>query len=220
MTADLIAIDLLRMARDPATGRISRRGTLAVGLRAALFCELALAGQIVDAAGRPFAAGAESNTHRFLDQLRDAVEVRPGVAWLRWYHHVHGDRNALVKELVDKDRWTPTGRSQYDDVDPDGARELARQMTAVATFQLPARDTRDAVLGMLVVICGAVAVPDVVSGRPPARQAPRPKAMRRELRPLLDVIGPDDDITRVAVQNAVGAAATIVRKVRHGHMLA
>ena len=36
--------------------------------------------------------------------------------------------------------------------------------------------------------CGATAVPETI-GRPPARPSPRPKAMRQELRPLLDTIG-------------------------------
>jgi hypothetical protein len=44
--------------------------------------------------------------------------------------------------------------------------------------------------------------------------------MRKELRPLLDAIGPRDDPVRVAVQCAVGTGATVVRKVRRGHMVA
>ena len=97
MPDELIATDLLRIARDPSTGRLVRRNTLAVGLRAALFAELALAGQIVDNAGAPHAIGAAPNTHRFLDQIRDAVAARPEVSWTRWFRHVHGDRVALVK---------------------------------------------------------------------------------------------------------------------------
>lgn len=218
MADDLIATDLLRIARDPYTGRLGRRSTLAVGLRAALFAQLALAGQVEDRDGRPAAVDAGPNAHRFLDQLREGVAGRPDVSWLRWYRHVHGDRIALVKELVDEGRWAPSGRHRYEDEDADGALDLAREVTAVATFQLPPSTAHDAVLGMLSVICGTTAVPDVV-GRPPARPAPRPKAMRRELRPLLDVIGPIDDPVRLAVQNAVGASATVVRKVRHGRMV-
>jgi len=92
MPDELIATDLLRIARDPGTGRLVRRNTLAVGLRAALLAELALAGQIVDYAGAPYAISTAPNKHRFLDQIRDAVAARPGVSWPRWFRHVHGDR--------------------------------------------------------------------------------------------------------------------------------
>jgi hypothetical protein len=215
----LIATDLLRVARDPTTGRLTRRSTLAVGLRAALLADLALAGQIVDNAGAPEAVGTAPNMHRFLDQIRDAVAARPKVSWVRWFRHVQGDRIALVKELVDDGQWTPAGRNRYVDADADGVLELARRTTAVAMLRTPAADSADAVLGMLLVICGATAVPETIGRRPPARGAPRPKAMRRELRPLLDAIGPRDDPARIAVQCALGSGAIVVRKVRRGRMV-
>jgi hypothetical protein len=219
MPDELIATDLLRIARDPSTGRLVRRNTLAVGLRAALFAELALAGQIVDNAGAPHAISAAPNTHRFLDQIRDAVAARPEVSWPRWFRHVHGDRIALVDELINDELWTPVGRHRYTDVDAARMLDRARRVTAVGAMRTPPADSPDAVLGMLLVICGATAVPETI-GRPPARPSPRPKAMRKELRPLLDAIGPHDDPVRIAVQCAVGAGATVVRKVRRGHMVA
>ena len=219
MPDELIATDLLRIARDPSSGRLVRRNTLAVGLRAALFADLALAGQIVDYAGAPYATGAASSTHRFLDQIRDAVAARPGVSWPRWFRYVHGDRIALVNELVDDELWTPVGRNRYIDVDAASMLDRARRLTAVATLRAPPADAPDAILAMLLVVCGATAVPETI-GRPPARPSPRPKAMRKELRPLLDAIGPLDDPVRIAVQHAVGTGATVVRKVRRGRMVA
>jgi Golgi phosphoprotein 3 (GPP34) len=219
MPDELIATDLLRIARDPSSGRLVRRNTLAVGLRAALFADLALAGQIVDYAGAPYATGAASSTHRFLDQIRDAVAARPGVSWPRWFRYVHGDRIALVNELVDDELWTPVGRNRYIDVDAASMLDRARRLTAVATLRAPPADAPDAILAMLLVVCGATAVPQTL-GRPPARPSPRPKAMRNELRPLLDAVGPPDDAVRIAVQHAVGTGATVVRKVRRGRMVA
>ena len=219
MPDELIATDLLRVARDPGTGRLVRRNTLAVGLRAALFADLALAGQIVDYAGAPYATGAASSTHRFLDQIRDAVAARPGVSWARWFRYVHGDRIALVNELVDDELWTPVGRNRYIDVDAASMLDRARRLTAVAALRTPPADAPDAILAMLLVVCGATAVPQTL-GRPPARPSPRPKAMRNELRPLLDAVGPPDDAVRIAVQHAVGTGATVVRKVRRGRMVA
>jgi len=219
MPDELIATDLLRIARDPGTGRLVRRNTLAVGLRAALLAELALAGQIVDYAGAPYAISTAPNKHRFLDQIRDAVAGRPGVSWPRWFRHVHGDRVALVNELVNDELWTPVGRNRYVDVDATSMLDRARRVTAVALLRKPPVDAPDAVLAMLLVVCGATAVPETI-GRPPARPSPRPKAMRQELRPLLDTIGPLDDPVRIAVQHAVGTGATIVRKVRRGRMVA
>lgn len=219
MPDELIATDLLRIARDPSSGRLVRRNTLAVGLRAALFADLALAGQIVDYAGAPYATGAASSTHRFLDQIRDAVAARPGVSWARWFRYVHGDRIALVNELVDDELWTPVGRNRYIDVDAASMLDRARRLTAVAALRTPPADAPDAILAMLLVVCGATAVPQTL-GRPPARPSPRPKAMRNELRPLLDAVGPPDDAVRIAVQHAVGTGATVVRKVRRGRMVA
>jgi hypothetical protein len=219
MPDGLIATDLLRIARDPSSGRLVRRNTVAVGLRAALFADLALAGQIVDYAGAPYATGTASNTHRFLDQIRDAVAARPGVSWPRWFRYVHSDRIALVNELVDDELWTPVGRNRYIDVDATSMLDRARQMTSVAALRTPPADAPDAILAMLLVICGATAVPQTL-GRPPARPSPRPKAMRNELRPLLDAVGSPNDPVRIAVQHAVGTGATVVRKVRRGRMLA
>jgi hypothetical protein len=219
MGDELIATNLLRIARDARTGRLVRRNTLAVGLRSALLAELALSGQIVNNDGAPEAISTAPNAHRFLDQIRDAVATRPGVAWPRWYRHVHGDRIALVKELVDDGPWTPVGRNRYVDADAPGVLELAHRVTAVAALRTPPVDSADAVLGMLLVICGATAVPETI-GRAPARPSPRPKAMRRDLRPLLDAVGPPDDPMRIAVQHALGTGALVVRKVRRGRMVA
>ena len=219
MPNQLIATKLLRIARDPASGRLVRHNTLAVGLRSALFAELALAGQIVDHAGAPYAISTAPTAHRFLDQIRDAVAARPGVSWPRWFRHVHGDRIALVNELVNDELWTQVGHNRYTDVDAASMLDLARRVTAVASLRKPPADAADSILAMLLVICGATAVPETI-GRPPARPSPRPKAMREELRPLLDAIGPLDDPVRIAVQYAIGTGATVVRKVRRGRMVA
>lgn len=76
MPDELIATDLLRIARDPGTGRLVRRNTLAVGVRAALFAELALAGQIVDY-GERLTRSAQHRTRTGFS-TRSGMRSRPG----------------------------------------------------------------------------------------------------------------------------------------------
>ena len=73
---------------------------------------------------------------------------------------------------------------------------------------------------MLLVICGATAVPETIGTRPPLAPHRGRRRCDSELRPLLDAIGPLDDPMRIAVQYAVGTGATVVRKVRRGRMVA
>ncbi len=203
---DRIATSLLRIARNPASGRVGHGNTLDIGLRAGLFADLALAGAVISNDAAPLAIDIGTTGDRFLDAVARAVAGRPGVSWPRWYRHVHDDRTALIGDLVEHGRWVRRSRipARYDDVDQPGAIELAEHANAVAVRRTPPRDAADAVLGTLCAICGAV----------DAR--PRPRAMRDELRPLLDEIGVPEDPIRITVQHALFSAASTVRRARTG----
>lgn len=201
----MIAADLLRIARDPRSGRLRNRGALAVGTRAALMAELALAGCLVDAGPSPVITEADAPQERILATLREAVADQPGHRWVRWFTHVSADREAVARALVDQGRWEPTGGGllggqTYGDREPDATLALVARTLEVAEFHRAPADPAEAVLAALTVICGAV------SGRP------RPRLMDTDLLRLLDVI--DVPIRRRAVQAALDSAAAAIRKRR------
>ena len=197
---DRIATDLLRMARDPATGRIRHRNTLEIGLRAALFAELALNGQLTDNVNAPAVVGDEPTGDRLLDAIRRTVNERPDVTWRRWFRHVRVDRTALTAELVDAGRWErkPGMRLAYTDTQPEESQAVAYEVNRVAQFERSPVDSREAVLTVLAVACGA------------SVRRPRPTATRRELKPVVDAIN------HHATQKIVVTASTVMRRARRG----
>ena len=210
---DRIATNLLRLARDPATGRIRHRAIVAVGLRAALFAELALEGRIVNGAGSPAVApdGPDEPTgDRMLDAVREAVEARPGVSWLRWYRHVSSDCTALRNELIANGRWTQQHggwRATYADADADAVLVLANELDRVARYERAPVDTREAVLAALAVATGG-------NGR-----WPRPGAVRQELVALVDSMSGETAQQSETVQKVVKTAAAAMRRTRRGGSL-
>jgi hypothetical protein len=174
---DRLATQLLRVSRDPGSGRLRHQSPLAIGLRAALFTDLVLAGRVISVGPAPAVGPVGPTDDRILEAVARTVEKRPNVAWWRWYRHVRVDIAALTDELVDAGRWTPRpsalGRTGYDDVDPDSLAELTFTATRIGEFSMAPADSRQAVLAILTVMCGSIA------GRP------RPRALRRDLKPLL-----------------------------------
>jgi len=206
---DRTSTNLLRLGRDPGTGRIRHGSALDIGLRAGLFADLALAGGVVSVNGAPRAVDIGPTGDRFADAVRAAVAARPGVAWPRWYRHVHTDRTAMINELLTQQRWTkrPGLLARYDDADQAGAIELGERAASVAAIRREPRDAREVALAILSVLCGTQG------------GLPRPRAMKDELRPLLDDVGdPDDpeDPVRRTVQHALFSAASTIRRVRRG----
>jgi Golgi phosphoprotein 3 GPP34 len=197
---DRIAVDLLRMARDPASGRIRHRSALDIALRAALFAELALNGKIVDEVNAPALVSDEPTGDRIFDAIRRTVAARPNVMWRRWFRHVRVDRAALCAELVDAGRWERTRGwpAAFSDANPEQAQAIAFEVDRVARFERAPRDSRDAVLTLLAISSGAV-------GR-----RPRPAAVRRELKSVLDAVN------HHTAQKVVVTAATVTRRSRRG----
>jgi hypothetical protein len=197
---DRIAIDLLRMARNPATGRLRHRSSLEVALRAALFSELALSGKVVDDANAPSLADDEPTGDRILDAIRRTIEQRPHVTWRRWFRHVRVDRIALCDELVASGQWTRKSGPlrAYTDAKPEEPQALAFELTKIVTFERAPADSREAVLALLAVASGAV-------GR-----RPRPRAVRRELKSVLEAVN------HHTTQKIVVTAATVIRRGRRG----
>jgi hypothetical protein len=197
---DRIAVDLLRLARDPVSGRIRHRGSLDIALRAALFAELALDGKIVDEGNAPALTSAEPTGDRIFDAILRTVGARPKVTWRRWFHHVSADRAALCAELVDAGRWESMRgwRAAFSDAKPDEVQANVLELERVARFERAPRDPREAVLTLLAIACGAL-------GR-----RPRPAAVRRELKLVFDAV---DDLT---TQKVVATAATVIRRSRRG----
>ncbi len=202
-----IAADLLRIALDPDTGRLRHRRALAVGTRAALMAELALAGCLVDGGASPVVTPAPPPEDRLLSVLRHAIDEQPGHRWVRWFTHVSADRDAVAEQLVATELWQPTGGrllggSTYVDRDPATVVALVGRTAEVAEFRRTPASAQEAVLGSLAVVCGAI------SGRP------RPRAMDTDLMRLLDVLGPLEFPERRAVQAALDCAATAVKRGR------
>src|SRR6266581_3712607 len=73
VSEDRMATDLLRLARDPITGRIKHRTGVDVCLRAALFADLALRGQIINRRGSPAVALPELTGDRMLAAMCGAT---------------------------------------------------------------------------------------------------------------------------------------------------
>ena len=195
---DRIATDLLRMARNPVSGRLRHESSLEVALRAALLAEMALNGQVVDQLNSPSLVGDEPTGDRIVDAIRRAVGQRPNVIWLRWFRHVRVDRKALCAELVDSGRWEarPGWRTAFTDAKPDEALVLGFETNRVATYDRAPADAREAVLAVLAVACGATGA------------RPRPAAARRDLKPIVDSI--DDRTT----QKIVVTASNVIRRDR------
>jgi Golgi phosphoprotein 3 (GPP34) len=174
---DRLATQLLRVARDPGSGRLRHPGSLAIGLRAALFTDLVLLGRVGQDGPGPGVGPMPATEDRILEAVARTVERRPRVAWWRWYRHVRPDTEALVGELVAAGRWTerPGNRTRaaYDDADEAGLAELTHATMQVAESLTAPRDARQAILAILTVMCGSI------TGRP------RPRALRRDLKPLL-----------------------------------
>jgi hypothetical protein len=204
---DRIASDLLLIARSPTTGRLRHRSSLEIGLRAALFADLAFQQRLVQSRSGPavLTTGEDPPSEdRVLDKVLTAVHEQPGVSWKRWYHHVGVDRAVLTKELVEQGRWVRErdrlGRVVHRDTDQDATLALVQAALQVAEFQAQPRDGRQAVLAVLTTMCGSVV------GRP------KPRALRQELKPLLDTAGISADPIRIAVEGALGGCGVAIRK--------
>jgi hypothetical protein len=195
---DRIAVDLLRLARNPVSGRIRHRGSLDIALRAALFAELALDGRIVDEGNAPALTSAEPSGDRIFDAILRTVAERPNVTWRRWFRNVSADRAALCAELVDAGRWVGTRGwyATFSDAKPDEVQANALELERIARFERPPRDRREAVLTLLAIACGAL-------GR-----RPRPAAVRRELTPVFDAVD------HPTAQKVVATAASVIRRTR------
>jgi Golgi phosphoprotein 3 (GPP34) len=202
---DRTATRLLLIARDPRTGRLRYPTVLDAGLRATLFADLILSGRIRSDGLAPVAADSPLSGDRILDAVHRAVANRANVAWPRWYRHVRADRLVLTAELVEQGRWEPVGgllRPAFRDTEPDQALETAQHVLAVAEKRGEPRDSADAVLALVSVLCGAVGT------------APRPRALRSELITLLDTIGSTTDPVRRAMQNSLVGATVGIRRAR------
>jgi hypothetical protein len=198
---DRLATDLLRVALDPATGRMRYRSRVDVCLRAALFADLALRGQIVSHLGAPAIVDPEPTGDRMLDAVRGTVERRPEVVWIRWFRHVSTDCPALRNELVADGRWQRQRRgwrATFTDSQADAMLAVAHELDQVTRYEREPADVREAVLATLAVMCGA-------TGR-----RPRPGAVRQELAPLM--ASTDND----TLQKIVKAAAATMRRARRG----
>jgi hypothetical protein len=201
-----LATDLLLISRNPATGRLRHRAALEKGLRAALFVELVLARLIVDEQGAPHAMSADPLDDRVLSSVLSTVARKPGVAWRRWFHLVSADRDVLIEALVADGRWLPArdlvGRRGWRDTAQDATLELTHTMLAVANDREPPADREQALLAILMTLCGSV------TGRP------RPRELRRRLAPLLDAVGPQSDPVRRDVVAVLTGCSTAVRRRR------
>jgi hypothetical protein len=196
-----IATQLLLLGRNPVTGRLRHVRVLDIGLRAALFCDLVLAGRMVSRDGAPFAFGVTDTGDHVLDTVAHAVSARQNVQWWRWYRHVRTDRLELVRELVDCGRWSERGSGpirRYDDAEELAPQALALHLRGVvAAAQI--RDAREGVLAALTVMCGT-------NGRPD------PRALRSELKPLLDRIVDTGEPNADHVPRVLAGATVFMRR--------
>lgn len=221
---DRLATQLLRVARDPATGRLHHPGPLASGLRAALFTDLILTGRVREIRRAPFAEEPTESEDRILAALQRAVARRPDVAWWRWFRHVRVDRVALVDELVQAGRWTPHHSglgAAYEDADADEALAHAEALRQIVNGAAEPADSREAVLAMLTVMCGSIAQrphPRAVRLRAPrGGSGSAPTLLRRNWHPLIDAAAstgePGSD---VLADMLFGASKLLKRPLRRG----
>jgi hypothetical protein len=174
-----LATQLLLIARNPHSGRLRHRGVLDIALRAALLTELVLDGRITHESGGPVVISPGKSGDRILDAVASTVERRPNVSWWRWFRHVRSDRQVLIAELIESDRWTQRRgglRPAYDDTDEGAALALSFETMRVADKQVVAKDARQGALAILTVMSGA-------SGR-----HPRPRSLRSDLKPIVDAV--------------------------------
>ncbi len=208
---ELTSSTLARLARDPRTGRLRHGAALDLGLRAGLFADLVLGGYLVTHQRAPLPTPALATGNRFLDQLRDAVDERPNVGWVRWYRYVHTDRAAIVNDLVASEQWERAGgrwRPSYRDTDAAAMGDLQRHLLGVAEGRREPVDGYEVALAIIGTMSGAVG------------NRPRPRALRRELLPLLDHIGVPEDPIRRSLQANLVAASTMIRRARRGRVTA
>lgn len=200
---DRLATELLLLGRDPATGRLRRPRRLDIGLRAALFTDLLLAQRMVDVGGAPAVTGPPDSGDRVLDAVARAVAGRPNVSWWRWFRHVRADRDVLIAELADAGRWLPrrSGMSRaWDDVDDLAAQALRHDLERVVSAKVAPRDARQATLGAIVGMCGAI------DGRP------RPRALGGDLKALLDAVGQSGEPGAEYVPRMILGASRLSRR--------
>lgn len=200
-----LATDLLRLGLDPVTHRIRRPATLAIGLRAALFADLALAGAVGDDGRAPVPTGPAPAGERVLGALHRTVEQRPGVAWHRWYRHVAEDAVALAADLVAAGHWQDGAgrvRRAYVETQPRAVLALGQRVQAVGRGNQPAGGVHEVLLGALVVITG------VVEGRPQPRLMPDLEA----------ALAPFDDLEPTRRRAAITAVTHAQRLLRKGRL--
>jgi len=199
---DRLATQLLLIAHDPTTGRLRRPRMLDIGLRAALFTDLVLAGRVTEQYRAPFAEQSTESDDHMLDAVERAVVRRPYVGWWRWFRHVRADRLALVGELLADGRWTQESgglRPSYRNADPGAATALAYATLQVVEKRASPADARQAVLAALTVMCGSV-------GRP------HPRAVRRELKPIIEAAARSDETGAAILPHVVVGAAVLLRR--------
>ena len=175
---------------------------LDIGLRAALFTDLVLAGRVTEQYRAPFAEQSTESDDHMLDAVERAVVRRPYVGWWRWFRHVRADRLALVGELLADGRWTQESgglRPSYRNADPGAATALAYATLQVVEKRASPADARQAVLAALTVMCGSV-------GRP------HPRAVRRELKPIIEAAAKSGETGATILPHVVGGAAVLLRR--------
>lgn len=221
---DRLATQLLRVARDPATGRLRHAGALATGLRAALFTDLILAGRVSPAGRGPYADEPVERGDRILDAVQRTVARRPDVAWWRWFRHVRVDRVALVDELVQAGRWTPRRSglgTAYDDAEADEALAWAQQLRRIVRHEAGEPDARQNVLAMLTLMCGSIdqrPQPRAVRQRPSRDAAGSgPVPLRRSPHPLIEAAAQTGEPGAETLPDMLfGAARLLKRRLRRG----
>jgi hypothetical protein len=201
---DRIATELLLISRSPLSGRLRYRSALEKGLRAALFADLAFQERINRARFGPVVIDSTSTDDRILDAVLTTIGNRSDVPWRRWFHQVAADRVALTKELVQSGRWIAArdrfGRRKFIDVEPAKTLELVHFAQQVAELRQQPADARQAVLGILVTVCGSIAA------------RPRPGELRHSLAPLADALGYTGDPMRLTVDAALRGCAKSIRR--------
>jgi hypothetical protein len=197
-----LATQLLLLGRNPATGRLVHPRVLDIGLRAALFSELILQGRMVSRDGAPFVFGETEHGDHILDSVARAVHKRQNVQWWRWYRHVRADRQILIKELLDSGRWTQRRGMpfpRYDDTDELAPQARAARLDAIVRGNGEITDAREGTLAVLTVMCGT-------------RGRPNPRALRKDLKPLVDRIVATAEPNAEHVPSALAGASVLMRK--------